>query len=419
MSGLALLIFLTPPVAARHVIEGPIGEIAEATEAVTRLDQEAASPQTTPARREEVQTARAQQVEQISRVAAANPRNDQVNIAAADSFLRVNEPARAELAAEQAVAAAPQNPDTYLLRGRARMDRGNYEEAVGDFREVLRLRPNDRAAIGFLKLSEGRGAVTKENASPPKASAFPTIRGTDPPKAESGFDDRVGTKAERQKRAFEHYTAAQAAQSSRDWNRAVSEAEKAVALSPDDAFLKKHLASVIAAQEESRRPMVPTTEVNSQEEPSKLGAGSFLGGFAHYLGKTAKPRRVDFHELDTSGVRVTDFPAVAKALRAPQPGQSVSINSLMYWTTKGRQWLLLGDIGLILKGRLTFDEKCRWSFEGSLRSNDDRYDFNKGTRGLVGESLTAFGRGVQGENYKVEIRGVKPVKESDSKEYCP
>ena len=56
---------------------------------------------------------------------------------------------------------------------------------------------------------------------------------------------------------------------------------------------------------------------------------------------------------------------------------------------------------------------CSWSFDGTFKSFDDYYDFNKSThRGWLAEILTALGRNTPGKSHWIEIRGEKPVKEN-------
>lgn len=138
----------------------------------------------------------------------------------------------------------------------------------------------------------------------------------------------------------------------------------------------------------------------------------------HYLGKSAKPRRVEFKEFDTSDVHVTDFPEVAAELKKPTKNETVKIRSEKWWTARGQQWLLVGNVRLKLTGRLTVDDKCHWVFSGALRSKDDRYDFNPAKRGVMGEALTAFGRSMPGRDYDLEIRGFRKIEESGVKENC-
>jgi tetratricopeptide (TPR) repeat protein len=409
LTGLALLFLLAPIVEARHIIEGPIGEIAEATEAVTRLDQEAANPMTTPARREEVQAARAQQVEQISRVAAANPQSEQVNIAAANSLLRVSEPVRAEQAAERAVALAPQNPDTYLLRGRARMENRDYDAAVADFREALRLRPGDRAAIGFLKLSEGRTAVGAKLSG--NVSAGPP-----PPGALSAADVTAAERKRRETEALSHYNDSVIAQGRRDWERAKLGASRALELAPDSLFFKRHMESLAAAHHAAENPQPQVSP--KMTEPSPIASGAYLEGFLHYLGKSKRTRRIDFNQVDTSHIRVTEFPAVKAELAKPGGKGRVTISSKKGWNARGGDAYLIGRGLLLLKGTFTHHEDCRWSFEGSLRSYDDDYNFNKDRRGPIAEAMTTLGRMVPGKEYSLEIRGTKPIRDAGTKENC-
>lgn len=415
------MLALAQPAWTRHIWENQVvAEISQEAQAVGALDRELASPATTLERRAAARSDRDARVENITGLAARHALSPDINKAAAESLLSVREPVRAVVAAERAVMAAPQDPDSYLQRARANLELGRYGDAVKDFERTLRLRPGDPAATAGLKLSVGRAssaAPTSAFSGPPPAA----IQATEAPavKHPSEFDRRVLETANRQKRAFEHYTYAQAAQASGDWDKALSEAERAVAISPNDIFLKDHLATVRAARQEAERPKpAPPAQSTRLVAPKKLGASSFIRGFTHYLGRSAKPRRIEFKELDTSDVRAMDFPEVAAELDKPARNETIKIKSSRRWTAKGQQWLLVGTVRLTLRGDLTVRDDCRWEFYGALRSKDDYYDFDAAARGTIGEALTAIGRRMPGRDYDLEIRGFKVIEETGRIKNC-
>lgn len=416
------LMLLALPAWPRHIIEGPVGEIAQAAEAAAQLDGEVASPQTTPERRAEAQAERTEHVDRISKVAAAHPRDLVVNLAAAESLVRVREPARAEQAAERAVAAAPDNPDAYMLRGRARMEQGRYEDAVRDFKETLRLRPGDTGALASLKLSEGR---TSHAASVAPALPAPAAPGNVAPSAVaamglSEFDRQAVEKSRLNRDTISHYNAALMAQAAGDGDKALTDVEKALSLQPDAPFLLEFKAALVAGRAAAKEsPKAPaSSRAQSEPEGRAIGAGNFMGGFMHYLGGSGEPRRVNFNDIDTSRVRVIDFEEVAAELKKALRNDKIHIRASRPWATSGSRGLLIGNLTLLLKGTLSVREDCRWSFEGSLRAFDDRYDFNEGARDWAAETLTAFGRKSPGRSYRLEIRGARPILESGIKEDC-
>lgn len=423
------VLLLSVPAWSRHIIEGPIGEIAEATETVTRLDRELADPQTAPERRAQAQAARAGQVEQIANVAAAHPANAEVNIAAASNLVRVNEPARAELAAERAVLAAPQNPDGYLHRGQARMAQGKFGDAVKDFQAVLQRRPGDPVAIAGLKLSEGRGSVSTADPATPNSGASHSGQQETPAGASktafsvSEFDQQLAQKKRVQEESLRLYNASRIAQSAENWKEALDSASKALALVPDSRFMKENYDSILAASADAaakakvKKPK-PLKRVPGEAEP--MGSSDFLEGYLHYLGRSRRLRRVDFKDVDTSDVKVISFPEVAMELRKPARDATISIDGRRGWNAKrlSQNWLI-GGVILGLRGELKIRKDCRWTFEGDLEAGDDRYDFNKGNRGFVAETLTAIGRNSPGKIYYTQIRGAKPIREEGKLESCP
>lgn len=423
------VLLLSIPAWSRHIIEGPIGEIAQASEAVVQLDRELANPQTSPERRAEAQAARVGHVEQIASVAATHPANAEVNIAAASNLVRVNEPVRAEQAAERAVVAAPQNPDGYLHRGQARMAQGKFEEAARDFQAVLQRRPGDPVATAGLRLSEGRSSAATAASDNPNTGvsssglqASPATMFEAAPRF-SEFDEQAAEKKRVQEESLRLYNTSRIAQSAENWREALENASKALALFPDSRFLKENYDSILtasskAANKVNARKPKPLKRVPG--EADAMGSSDFLEGYLHYLGRSQKLRRVDFKDVDTSDIKVVSFPEVAKELGKPARDATITIDGRRGWTAKrlSQRWLI-GGIILGLRGELTIRKDCRWTFEGELESGDDRYDFNKANRGFVGETLTAIGRNSPGKVYYTQIRGSKPIREEGRLKSCP
>lgn len=417
-----LALLLAPSAWPRHIIEGPIiEEIAQATQAVNTLDRELSQPNTTPERQAAAQSERSGRVGQISSLAASNPQSAPVNLIAADSLLRVQEPAHAEVAAERVITNAPQNPDGYLLRARARMDQGRFEDAATDFKRTLSLRPGDPAATAGLKLTEGRTSSTRPSATP-----IPTTKpaeGTQPAHAPALSEhDRKAAETRRiQQEYMAHYNASVVSRSAGEWDAALDSAKKALALDPTSPFLKNHLEDLAKARAatENPAPVNPTAPVKPVPEPKRLGASNPLAGMLHYLGRSERPRRVQFSEVDTTGLRITSFPQMVEELRKPPREGKVKILTRRGWSAKGLQSVLIGRFQLVLRGTLTDHGDCRWSFDGSLRAMDDIYNFEESDRDFIPETLTTIGRNLPGKDYPMEIRGFKVVKESGMKENCP
>jgi RHS repeat-associated protein len=143
--------------------------------------------------------------------------------------------------------------------------------------------------------------------------------------------------------------------------------------------------------------------------------------YQHYLGGTGTAMRMAFSDIDTSGVRPSSFKAVQAALTSAKQTKkegcctpsSTPIDDRQPFTTGGSNFLLLGNITLRLQGSFVVSADCTWTFDGTLKSFDDFYDFNASAhRGPIAEWLTSRGREANGTPFWVEIRGAKPAKES-------
>lgn len=152
-----------------------------------------------------------------------------------------------------------------------------------------------------------------------------------------------------------------------------------------------------------------TGDASAMNEPSPRRITS-VDALNHYRKGTGTPLRMNFSDIDTSTVRVVDFPQV----RALVSGESVgefSVDSRIPFSTSGDQAGYLGNITLRLQGRLALEQNF-FGFRGTLKSFDDRYDFNRSThRGILGEILTRWGASQPGVPYDIQIRGSKVVDE--------
>ncbi len=73
----------------------------------------------------------------------------------------------------------------------------------------------------------------------------------------------------------------------------------------------------------------------------------------------------------------------------------------------------LGNITLKTEGTLTISDNGSWTYNGVVRSYDDKYDFNASThRGVIGESLTRLGAMFSGKEYQILLPGEIHIKES-------
>jgi hypothetical protein len=122
---------------------------------------------------------------------------------------------------------------------------------------------------------------------------------------------------------------------------------------------------------------------------------------------------MQFSEINTSSVRCPDFPQVKSAIGGGCEAQTIQIDDSKAFATSGDAALTVGNITLRLQGTLTIGCDCTWSFSGTLKSYNDRYDFNASShRSAIGEALTTFGRNIPGVDFDINILGSKSISES-------
>jgi RHS repeat-associated protein len=142
------------------------------------------------------------------------------------------------------------------------------------------------------------------------------------------------------------------------------------------------------------------------------GLLSSAEALAHYLGGSGTALSMQFNEINTSSVRVTSFPQVQSELKKGCGKRTVQIDSRSFFSTSGDAAETVGNITLRLQGSLTICG-CNWSFEGTLKSFDDTYDFNRSThRSFLGELSTTVGNYLPGKSYTIHIYGAKPISAS-------
>ena len=103
--------------------------------------------------------------------------------------------------------------------------------------------------------------------------------------------------------------------------------------------------------------------------------------FEHYREGSGEPLRMSFHDIDTSEVRPSQFEMVQEELGQGARDAVLSIDDQMTFSTSGDQAWFLGDISLRLEGQLVVRKSGTFKFTATLKSFDDRYDFNKRDRG--------------------------------------
>ena len=140
-----------------------------------------------------------------------------------------------------------------------------------------------------------------------------------------------------------------------------------------------------------------------------FGLFSSPEGLLHYMGGSGSAVSVPFNDVDTSGVKATNFSQVKAAIGSCSPG-SYPVNDVVPFSTGGDAGLYLGHIVLKMTGTVTVNCDCSWCFQGTLSAYPDVYDFNKSNhRTPAGELSTLIGSFLPGKPYTINIVGSKPV----------
>lgn len=141
---------------------------------------------------------------------------------------------------------------------------------------------------------------------------------------------------------------------------------------------------------------------------------------AHYVDGSGEARNYYFNTLDTSNVRLTDFPAVRQLINEGKPGVHRIVDAagsfdsgLLSGTRNFSSAATVGGLELRANGILVISKNGRYSFDGRLMAKEDPYDFNarKG-RSWIGESSTTIGRHIPGKQFQIYIIGSKPFSDT-------
>ncbi|MBI5623290.1 MAG: lipid II-degrading bacteriocin [Elusimicrobia bacterium] len=327
------------------------------------------------------------------------------------------------------------------VRGRGYSATGDNPRAFADAQAALKADPKNQAAFALAMLTKGKAKVSSPPPGQKTESGQRESKGdTNPPAATATLPDSQAlllsaAQTAKDRAAAALISQAVAAEKIGDHDRAVALAEKALSISPQNPSILQTVSSiketVTRRHSEEGRESRATSQGTTQGQPrlnptgsglpkaEKIGASNFIRGLLHRAGGSGAPLWIDFTEVDTSGVPVSRFPAVAAQLKESARDAQVHIQSEMSWQTQGSQGLLIGGIRLRLKGMLTLRRDCTWSFQGSLSARNDVYDFNKGKRPFIAETLTTLGRSIPGEDFDIEFRGDKRISDAGTKETCP
>ena len=133
----------------------------------------------------------------------------------------------------------------------------------------------------------------------------------------------------------------------------------------------------------------------------------------HYRGGSGEALAMSFSEIDTSDISPWSFKSFRDFVSDCHLPDSYKVEGHRVISTKGNQQWFLGQVTIRLKGIVTWNRGCSWTFRGILSCAPDKYDFDRASRGIGVETLTAIGRFFfSGRPYKIHFIGTKAISAS-------
>lgn len=135
---------------------------------------------------------------------------------------------------------------------------------------------------------------------------------------------------------------------------------------------------------------------------------------AHYAGGSGEDRNYYLNSVDTSNVKVSDFPSVQSILDKNQPGRfditGASIRNFDSGTPFAPKKIssanIVGRLAIEANGVLVISSKGRYIFNGYLGVSHEKYQFPASRhRTPLAEALTTFGRHLPGRAFDVHVIG--------------
>ncbi|MDD1148833.1 lipid II-degrading bacteriocin [Pseudomonas sp. TNT2022 ID357] len=144
-----------------------------------------------------------------------------------------------------------------------------------------------------------------------------------------------------------------------------------------------------------------------------LSGGAFSGAkaFAHYLWGDGKNLNVNINNLGLK-LDATKIPLLSQTIKHNKEAGQIHIDTSFAYNTGDdafRTFTYLGNITLRVEGDFNKHANGAWSFDGTAKAYQDRYDFNEASRGLAAETLTTFGRVAKGTTYNIDITGESKI----------
>lgn len=168
------------------------------------------------------------------------------------------------------------------------------------------------------------------------------------------------------------------------------------------------------------RPISGGRDRNGRVTPEQFAPDSYAlhsptEALAHYIRGSGKDRNYYFSKIDTSHVKVTDFPEIADRLKKEKPGlypivdATTTLNGGIGRPGNLSSATTIGGLVLRANGVLAIARNGSYHFSGKLTADNDLYNFNKRAgRSASGEASTTLGRQLPGTNFWIHVLGSKP-----------
>jgi hypothetical protein len=137
---------------------------------------------------------------------------------------------------------------------------------------------------------------------------------------------------------------------------------------------------------------------------------------AHYKSNNWTSLQVNFSEINTNGIALTDFNEVSKILKSWKDGEYNILTSQSMVMSDFDAYERFWTINLKLEWKLKIQDS-KWSFVWAYKSYDDEYDFNISKKdikepGRILRNILTLGKSIalwSGKSFNIQIRGSKDI----------